>query len=119
MKWLPHRKPTRVERPWDYLRHDDPAAAGILDALANDRTLDDIDRARIFTAVDHAAHDLEIRQRLTAELAALGPAAALHPSGLRTLPGTRFATHNMFAGQVRLGRVVPTANSALMRARRS
>lgn len=116
MKWLPHRKPTRVEQPWDYLRHHDPAAAGILDALANDQTLDDIDRARILTAVDHAAHDLEIRQRLTAELAALGPAAALHPSGLRTLPGTRFATHNMLAGQVRLGRVVPTANSALMRA---
>lgn len=116
MRWRPRRNPSphRAEQPWDWLRDEDPTAAGVLDAMANDQNLADIDRARILTALDTATIDPALRHRLVRELATVGPAAALHPSGLRTLPGIRFASHNVFAEQVRLGRVVPSANTDLM-----
>ncbi|MER7047028.1 type IV secretory system conjugative DNA transfer family protein [Streptomyces jumonjinensis] len=50
-----------------------------------------------------------MRAELCEEILALGPAAALHASGQRSLPPSprRVTEHNLDHGQVRLGRVVP------------
>jgi type IV secretory system conjugative DNA transfer VirD4/TraG family protein len=114
MNRLRRRTKTAAPLPWEWLRGEHPSAAGVLDALHNDRTMADIDRARILTALDTAAADVVFRDGFARDLVAKGPAAVAHPSGLRTLPGRRFAMHNVLGGQVRLGRVVPTANSDLM-----
>jgi hypothetical protein len=111
MRWL--RRNARQPAEWEWLRGHDPRAATVLDALANDRALADIDRARILTAARLAQHDPETRDLLCRELVTAGSAALVHPSGQRDLPGGRFADHNLASGTVRLGQVVPTTNSAM------
>ncbi|MGH3359155.1 MAG: hypothetical protein ACRDO7_10160 [Nocardioidaceae bacterium] len=109
MRWLPRGRPTGASAMrWDWMRSSHPVAAQILDAMSQDSGIADYDYARILAAVDQASARSSVADALSDELVRSGPGAALHPSGLRTLPGTRLATHNMLTGQVRLGRIVTT-----------
>ena len=99
------------KRPWDSVRQSHPDLAGRLDSVAEAADFTDVDRARIVHALGQLSgspHDL---QRLTAALEQKGSAALVHPSLQRNLPGERFARHNLLAGQVRLGQVVPDHRS--------
>lgn len=110
MRWL-RRKPTGPPTMrWDWMRSSHPSAAAILDAMSNDPRIADFDYARILAAVDQAAANPVVADALSRELAIAGPGAAMHPSGLRTLPGPRIAAHDMLAGEVRVGATVPSAD---------
>ncbi|WP_157996164.1 TraM recognition domain-containing protein [Kribbella sp. VKM Ac-2569] len=79
--------------------------------MAESADFSDVDQARIVHALARlsgSSHDL---QNLTAALEQEGSAALVHPSLQRNLPGERFARHNLLAGQVRLGQVVPDHRS--------
>ncbi len=114
MSWSWRRGPATagLMLPWEWLRALSPEAAAALDAMSGDPLIEEIDRARILTAVERAAHDPAVRERLVRELATGPRTAMLHPSGLRTLPGRRFAAQDVLGARVRIGRVVPTWNSA-------
>lgn len=116
MIWI--RRPRKFAKPraapWDWIRENHPLAAQLLDAMSKDQNLHDVDYARILKAAEMAASDPHLTEHFVQELTTLGAGTALHSSGLRTLPGSRFAMHNMLMGQVRLGRVVPTAKSELV-----
>lgn len=105
MRWLQGGKPGQSGMRWDWMRATHPEAAQVLDAMSQDRTVADYDYARILAAVDRSAADSERAESLSRELVADGAGAALHPSGLRTLPGNPHAPHNMLSGEVMLGAV--------------
>lgn len=109
MRWLQGGGPAgKSGMRWDWMRGSHPDAARVLDAMSRDRSIADIDYARILAAVDQAAASSSVADRLSRELVAAGPGAAVHPSGLRTLPGTPVARHDLLSGQVRLGEIVTT-----------
>lgn len=112
MRWLQGGPPAgKSGMRWDWMRRTHPQAAHVLDLMAQDRSIADIDYARVLAAVDQAAANRAVADRLSRELVAAGPGAAVHPSGLRTLPGTPLARHDLLSGQVRLGEIVATDGS--------
>jgi hypothetical protein len=93
--------------PWESIRGAHPRLADQLDELAASADFNDVDRARLTNAIrGHAANSTEL-ERLGQAIARDRSAALVHPSQQRNLPGQRFARHNLLAGQVRLGEVVP------------
>ncbi|QSB15428.1 TraM recognition domain-containing protein [Natronosporangium hydrolyticum] len=95
--------------PWSFLHSEYPAAASTLDQLLAHRALSDVDVARIGRLLTHAQADPARISAAAAEVMTAGAAAGLHRSAQHDLPGERLAQHNLEYGQVRLGRVVPTA----------
>jgi len=98
-------KPT-PEPPGAWLESFDPEAWAVLSQLWR-QSLTDVDRARIAQALDLAANDPALAPRVAHELLRRRELAALHHSGQRDLPTPRSTAHNLAAGQVLLGQVVP------------
>ncbi|MBP2356659.1 type IV secretory pathway TraG/TraD family ATPase VirD4 [Kribbella aluminosa] len=82
-----------------------------LDDVAAAADFGDVDRARIAHVLTKSDGSPGGLQKLAAALEQDGGAALVHPSMQRDLPGQRFARHNLLAGQVRLGQVVPDHRS--------
>lgn len=106
--------PRREPQPWDWMREPFPKAAAFLDAMRRGTEPANVDFARIVNAVRRASADPVYAAALAAEIESAGAAAALPDSGLRSLPGPRFSTHNLPAGQLRLGAVAPDSRSQLL-----
>jgi hypothetical protein len=85
--------------------------AATLDELAASPEFGDVDRARIAHVISRSVTAPAELERLSEALRRDHAAALVHPSQQRNLPGGRFARHNLLAGQVRLGRVVPDHRS--------
>ncbi|MGH3428289.1 MAG: hypothetical protein ACRD3Q_03995, partial [Terriglobales bacterium] len=83
------------------------------DHLFNQYGMSDVDAARLLTAVRQAEDDPAHAQYLTHDLVIRGAAAVSHFSGQRDLSVSRIATHNLIAGQVRLGHVVPVEHGTV------
>jgi hypothetical protein len=98
-------------QPWESIRESHPRLAGQLDELAAAADFGDVDRARIAFAIGRSAADSDKLERLANAIQQDRSAALVHPSKQRNLPGSRFARHNLLAGQVRLGEVVPDHRS--------
>jgi len=92
--------------PGRWLESADPEAWSVLLRLWQ-QALTDVDRARITHILDLATTDTALAQRVAAEILARREQAALHRSGQRDLPTVRRTAHNIGAGQVLLGQVVP------------
>jgi hypothetical protein len=103
----PHPAPVVRVQPWEKIRAVQPDLARQLDELSRSVDFSDVDRARIAHAIRRSGDDPEALQRLAQAVASDRSAALVHPSHQRDLPGQRFAVHNLVAGQVRLGEVVP------------
>ncbi|MGH4001255.1 MAG: hypothetical protein ACRDTJ_27785, partial [Pseudonocardiaceae bacterium] len=97
--------------PPEWLRRDHPDVATAVEQVLGQPGISEVDTARILTIVRQAQDDPELATRLKRDLVTRGPAALVHTSGQRNLPGPRIAAHNLVAGQVRLGQVVPTRDS--------
>jgi hypothetical protein len=108
---ISHPVPVVSTQPWESIRSSQPALASQLDQLAAAADFGDVDRARIAFALRQTAADPASLERLARAIEADRSAALVHPSRQRDLPGTRFARHNLLAGQVRLGEVVPDHRS--------
>ncbi|WP_157630357.1 type IV secretory system conjugative DNA transfer family protein [Kribbella catacumbae] len=78
-----------------------------MDELAASADFNDVDRARLTNAIRGRAAEPAELERLAQTIERDRSAALVHPSQQRNLPGQRFARHNLLAGQVRLGEVVP------------
>jgi hypothetical protein len=98
-------------QPWDPIRASHSELAEHLDELAAGADFGDVDRARIAHSIARARHDPAELERLAGAVAREHGAALVHPSQQRNLPQPRFAIHNLLAGQVRLGEVVPDHRS--------
>lgn len=98
-------------QPWDPIRASHSELAEHLDELANGADFGDVDRARIAHRIAHARHNIAELDRLAEAVVREHGAALVHPSQQRNLPQPRFALHNLLAGQVRLGEVVPDHRS--------
>ncbi|TDO69467.1 TraM-binding TraD/TraG-like protein [Kribbella sp. VKM Ac-2571] len=98
-------------QPWDSIRASHSELADHLDELAAGADFGDVDRARIAHGIARARHDPAELERLADAVAREHGAALVHPSQQRNLPQPRFAVHNLLAGQVRLGEVVPDHRS--------
>jgi hypothetical protein len=98
-------------QPWESIRDSQPGLARQLDELAAATDFGDVDRARIGFAIRQTAADPASLERLARAIEQDRGAALVHPSHQRDLPGGRFARHNLLAGQVRLGEVVPDHRS--------
>jgi hypothetical protein len=109
---LPSAAPSGVQ-PWESIRASHPGLAGQLDELAAAADFGDVDRARIAFALRKSAANPDDLKRLGQAIEQDRSAALIHPSRQRNLPGNRFARHNLLAGQVRLGEVVPDHRSDL------
>ncbi|MFH8726826.1 ATP/GTP-binding protein [Streptomyces termitum] len=89
---------------WPALREaGEHRAADVLAAEVARGSMTDVDCARIRRAWQDTGRDHTGRAALVGRLLQDGAAAAAHPSGERDLPG-RTATHDLFLGQVRVGR---------------
>jgi hypothetical protein len=108
---ISHPVPVVSTQPWESIRSSQPALASQLDQLAAAADFGDVDRARIAFALRQTAADPASLERLARAVEADRSAALVHPSRQRDLPGARFARHNLLAGQVRLGEVVPDHRS--------
>ncbi|GAA1642562.1 hypothetical protein GCM10009744_35880 [Kribbella alba] len=108
---ISHPVPVVSTQPWESIRSSQPALASQLDQLAAAADFGDVDRARIAFALRQTAADPASLERLARAIEADRSAALVHPSRQRDLPGARFARHNLLAGQVRLGEVVPDHRS--------
>jgi hypothetical protein len=102
----PQNKHQPAVPPWETLRDAYPELTRQLDELARTTELGDVDRARIVHALRKSAASPDDVGRLARALERDRGAALVHPSRQRNLPGSRFARHNLVAGQVRLGEVV-------------
>ncbi|HEY0472114.1 MAG TPA: TraM recognition domain-containing protein [Kribbella sp.] len=100
-------------QPWDTIRAAQPELARQLDELAASVDFGDVDRARIAYAIRRTANKAAELEQLAQAVHNDRSAALMHPSHQRDLPGPRFALHNLLAGQVRLGEVVPDHRSDL------
>ncbi|NIK60822.1 type IV secretory system conjugative DNA transfer family protein [Kribbella shirazensis] len=103
--------PQPVTQPWDRIRASHSALAQQLDQLASSPDFGDVDRARIAHIIARAGHEPAELDRLAEAVLQEQGAALVHPSQQRNLPGPRFAVHNLVAGQVRLGEVIPDHRS--------
>jgi hypothetical protein len=103
--------PLAGAQPWESIRASHPDLAGQLDELAEAADFGDVDRARIAFAIRKSVANPGELERLAEAIEQDRSAALVHPSQQRNLPGTRFARHNLLAGQVRLGEVVPDHRS--------
>lgn len=101
----------RTTAPWDEFRDAYPDLARQLDELTGSSELSDVDRARIVHALRNSITTPNQLEELSRAISENRGAAALHPSRQRNLPGSRFARHNLVAGQVRLGEVAPDHRS--------
>jgi hypothetical protein len=93
--------------PWESIRTAHPRLAAQLDDLAASADFNDVDRARLTNAIRGQVTNPPGLERLAQAIERNRSAALVHPSQQRNLPGQRFARHNLLAGQVRLGEVVP------------
>ncbi|TDO44570.1 type IV secretion system coupling TraD/TrwB family protein [Kribbella sp. VKM Ac-2527] len=93
-------------QPWESIRASHPELADQLDDLAQAADFGDVDRARIAFALRQSGANPGQLDRLAEAIGRDRSGALVHPSQQRNLPGTRFARHNLLAGQVRLGEVV-------------
>ncbi|MFI5708689.1 type IV secretory system conjugative DNA transfer family protein [Kribbella sp. NPDC051620] len=96
-----------VAPPWESIRGTHPGLAAQLDDLAASADFNDVDRARLTNAIRGQVANPPELERLAQAIERDRSAALVHPSQQRDLPGRRFARHNLLAGQVRLGEVVP------------
>lgn len=106
-----HDPSATMTQPWDPIRASHSELAEHLDELANGADFGDVDRARIAHSIARARHDPAELERLADAVLREHGAALVHPSHQRNLPEPRFALHNLLAGQVRLGEVVPDHRS--------
>ncbi|MEU8538644.1 ATP/GTP-binding protein [Streptomyces sp. NPDC048717] len=102
--------PTGPKAPpsqWPELREagEYPAADRLVAEVAGGR-MNDVDVARVRRAWAGTARDGVGRAALVGALLREGAGAAAHPSGDRDLPA-RTAEHDLFLGQVRIGRYAP------------
>ncbi len=104
------RRPDRPEAPWEWVRRQHPRTAAVLDALRADPQRD-VDLARLAHALLAAVGDDAAVAEIARQIEVHGADFGLPASGQRSLPGARFARHNLLAGQVRLGRVVPDSRN--------
>jgi hypothetical protein len=100
------RGPTVPAVPGGWLEQFDPEAWAVLTQLWK-QPLTDVDRARISQALNIAAGNETLAPRIAGDLLRRRELAALHRSGQRDLPTERTTAHNLDAGQVLLGQVVP------------
>jgi hypothetical protein len=107
----PPPEPRRSVQPWEPIRESHSDLAQQLDELARSADFGDVDRARIGHVIARSAANPDELQKLMRAVDSDSSAALVHPSKQRNLPGTRFARHNLLAGQVRLGEVVPDQRS--------
>ncbi|MEV6270626.1 TraM recognition domain-containing protein [Kribbella sp. NPDC051936] len=103
--------PRPVTQPWDSIRGSHSELAEHLDELAVGADFGDVDRARIAHRIALASHDPKELDILSEAVLREHGSALVHPSRQRNLPVPRFALHNLLAGQVRLGEVVPDHRS--------
>ncbi|MEU8622623.1 ATP/GTP-binding protein [Streptomyces sp. NPDC048623] len=103
----PATAPTGPAAPpsrWPALRAaGEERAADVLAAEVAEGRMNDVDVARVRRAWRETEQDRVRRAALVGKLLRDGAATAAHPSGERDLPG-RTADHDLFLGQVRVGR---------------